>query len=177
MFFLIIIIALLSAFFATVTEYNNLKALTVIELIKKRSLLIIVSLPVFIMVFYFQSHYFLLLALGLTFLLLSFIYLGIIDFKRFTEWHSLGMHAFFIAVVTAISGLSLSNAVLSFVSFFVFLLIFLSIATRIKSYGTENTNELLELFQVINGIFFFVLGLVIAADRIRFLQKIAKWLF
>jgi len=40
----------------------------------------------------------------------------------------------------------------------------------------RSVSELLDLFETISGIYLFIVGLMIAADRVRILEKIAVWM-
>lgn len=179
MFLFILIIALLNAFFAAISRTQNFYDGSYKSVTKSLVLLNASSIVLFALVYIFRGQTIFLVLLGLVFLTISFSYLGILNLKNLPEWNPSVVHSFFISVISAISGLTLKQAVIILAIYFITLILMNHFVFRFThSYEKdEKIIELMDLFKVLNGLFFFVLGLVIASDRIRFLKKIANWLF
>jgi len=131
----------------------------------------------FIVIYNFQ-HYLVILFTGVFFILAGFYYLGIISFTKIKFHYHFTLLAMLIAIISALSGLIWFEAIWGIVGFVLSFAFFYSILRQSKDYflkRKKNVSDLLELFQMINGIFIFILGLITASDRIRFLQKIAAW--
>ena len=178
MFGLILFLALLNAFFTISINFYKIENLLNKQQ-KSDLVLMLLSFPFFALIFLLKTQTYLLIVLGIIFMIFSFIYLGIINADKLKNWKPFTMHALFMAVISGISGLSWEYGVGSLTGYFLFLFAFFLPALRLqkKTAGNPNIAELTELLQVINGMFFFIIGLIIASDRIRFLEKIARWLF
>lgn len=179
MFLFILIIALLNAFFAAISRMQGFYDESYKTGSKSLLLLNISSVLLFALVYILRGQTLFLIFIGLIFLMISFSYLGILRLKNLPEWKPSVVHSFFISVISAISGLTLQQSVIILSIYFITLIILNLFVFRFAlSYDKdEKIIELMDLFKVLNGLFFFVLGLVIASDRIKFLKKIANWLF
>lgn len=85
-----------------------------------------------------------------------------------------------ITVVAIMSGLEQTQIGLLIALYFILYKLLYTLIDKTDIFITtrnKNVNDLLELNRVYSGIFTFIIGLIIAADRIRFLEKIARWLF
>ncbi|KAA3610379.1 MAG: hypothetical protein D8M58_05815 [Calditrichaeota bacterium] len=135
--------------------------------------------PVLFSVIYLHNHFVIQLISGLLFIFISFAQLGIIKFKKEFAYY-FTVHFLLICAISALNGLAWQQAVWGPISF-LFLtppLIFISRKlSKFSGKSRENVNELLELTGIVNSIFIFIIGLVIASDRVRFLKKIVNWIF
>ncbi len=123
-----------------------------------------------------------LLSAGLILLFFSFIILNIIP-SRQTAWiYALKTHSYWsygasLSIIWAISGLPYRQTAIAVVLFIAVLFIISRYTPIKKETYSENVKKILELFHLIGGIFQFVVVLIIATDRVRFLEKIARYLF
>jgi hypothetical protein len=179
--FVVVLIGCLCAFFASLMEFNDQVFLKTTKLypVYNQIPLIFFAQFLFILVYNFQ-HYFVFLLIGVFFILVGFYYLGIITFSNIKIHRHFTIQTMLISVVSAISGLIWQEAIWGVISFAFSFSLFYTILKKGKNYflkNRKNVNELLELFQIVNGIFIFVIGLIIASDRIRILKKIVNWFF
>jgi len=144
---------------------------------------IILSVGLWMLYFFllnsFVSHF----IIGLILLGFSFARLGVFSLPKYLEsGESIAVvHMLVMAVISAMSGLPPVESLVAFLLFIPFLLIGIPLLkamfNRYRRKKVENVKLLLELFAVLDGIFVFIITLIITSDRVRFLEKIADQLF
>ncbi len=115
---------------------------------------------------------------GIFFIFCGFSYLGIIR-KQIKYPLSFFTSALVLTAISLSVGVD-SNflLILLFVYFLMILLTwygFKVINQRIKS--TENVKQLLEINSMLYGIFYFVVGITLATNRVEFLKRLAETIF
>jgi hypothetical protein len=181
MFLFIILLGALTAVFSALTEVEMGRPEN--EPLYKQLLhklpALLVSAILFLLIFTFRNIPVLALLLGLSFIVVSFMQLGILP--AISKKPGLFfVHFLLISSLAALSGLARQEALwgpLLFLALFPVLRMATKALKKFKGKSLENVNELLELSGVVNSIFIFIIGLIIASDRVRFLKKIAQWLF
>jgi len=132
------------------------------------------------------SHYFgrplVLLSLGIILLIYSFLLLGVIPDKnktlRFLKSRSYWAYGSSVVIMWGISGERGAGVIGAVAVFSVVIpLVVYGLSCRIFPDKNQNVNKLLELFTLLGGIFQFVVVLVVASNRVRFFEKIARYLF
>ncbi len=179
MFILILLITLLTVAFSVFLEFED-------NTLYKRNCIstsaifsIIFSSIIFFLIYYYKPD-FLLFISGLFIILKGFSYLGIINFKVLKAVNHLTSHSFLAAVVISSSLLPLESSIFLLAGFYFLFFTSAPILNSIKIDHTKSSELLtvsLELNRTITGMFMFILGLVIAANRIPFLEKIAERFF
>ncbi len=131
--------------------------------------------PILFFVIYTYKHLTLLIFIsGLVFIFISFVHLGIISLAKKLNYY-FAIHLILICTISALSGLDWIESIFGPLSYLIFLLFFLSNSQKlstVKGKSRENMTELLELSRILNSIFIFIIGLVIASDEVRYLKRI-----
>lgn len=174
MFILVLLIILIAIVFSILLEYED-NTLYIRNCISSSVIFtFIFNCLIFFLIYYYQ-HEFILLICGLLIILKGFSYLGILNFKFISKINPFISYSFLASVVISSSILPFESALFIFIGFYFLFFIIAPILNSLKS--SEFLTILLELNRVISGIFMFIIGLVIAANRIPFLEKIALKIF
>jgi hypothetical protein len=139
---------------------------------------ILISIFLFFLIFLFREHYILTLLAGLVIIYCGFCKLGIFNNHSGYFFNPFLIYILMIIILSAKSdfslGLTLAVAVLYGILYFVFTFL-------LKIIQINKTNayfkELSGLTLVLNGLFLFITGFIIAIDRVEFLEKIAVQIF
>jgi hypothetical protein len=181
MFLFIILLGVLTAVFSALTqvEMGRPENKTFYKQLLQKLPALLMSAILFYLIFTFRNITLLALLLGLSFIIISFIYLGILPASS-KKPGLFSVHFLLISSLAALSGLAWQEALWGpfvFLALFPILKMASNTLKKFSGKSLENVNELLELSGVVNSIFIFIIGLIIASDRVRFLKKIAQWLF
>ena len=181
MLFFIIILGAIGAIFTALLETKEWLSSnqTIFKLFYTQILVSFMGPVLFSVIYSYKDSIFLPILLGLVFIFISFIHLGIITLPRKFNYY-FSIHLILICTISALSGLDWHDAIAGPLIFLIFLPVLLLFTQKISKFNgksRENVNELLELSGILNSIFIFVIGLVIASDRVKFLKKIAQLLF
>ena len=179
MFTLILLIILLTTIFCILLEFED-NTLFMRNCISSPVLFsFIFNLIIFFLIYYYQPDL-LLVICGVLIIIKGFSYLGILNFKVLSGINHLTIHSFLAAVIISSSQLLLENSIFILAGFYFIFFISAPIINSIKINNTKSSELLtfsLELNRTITGMFMFIIGLVIAANRIPFLEKIAEKFF
>ncbi len=122
--------------------------------------------------------------LGTIFILFCFLLLTMLPAEllplKLAEGICFRIYLPFCALVAGISGIGLVQALIAVLTFAVLRIALRPIWPRFLEMlfkSRQNVKELLELNRQLLGIFTFILGMVIATDRVRFIENFVKWLF
>lgn len=175
MFLLITILIFITAFFAVFREESAYK-----NLFKMFSSAI--AATVILIILNSQSPYgnILTMSLGVFIMYLGFSRLGMFKIINNNFLNNLSVHLILLILLSIQSDFSIlyiSLIILLFIIFYYAMLIILREIVFKKIRNRKDFKHLLELVTVIDGIFLFILGFVLAIDRIEFLEKIGKTLF
>ncbi len=145
--------------------------------------IIILSIGLWMLYFFLLHDFISHIAIGLFLLVFAFSRLGVYPLPGyFVSARGLtALHLILMAVISAMSGLPMMDSILVFLLFVPFtmlsIVVFKGPFIRYRRKKVENVKLLLELFSVLDGIFVFIITLIIVSDRVRFLEKIANQVF
>jgi len=177
----IIILSTISAIFTALLETKESFSsnLPISKPYRNQIVFASIGFVLFFLIYFLKDFGVIQIILGLVFIFISFVHLEIISLTKRLTCH-ISIHFILICTISALSGLDWNEAILGPISFLVLVPSITFFSQKLSNFSgksRENVNELLELTAAINSIFIFVIGLVIASDRIKFLKKIARWLF
>ena len=145
--------------------------------------IIILSIGLWMLYFFLLHGFISHVIIGLFLLVFAFSRLGIYPLPGYfvSARGVTALHLILMAVISAMSGLPVLESLLVFLLFVPFTLlsviVFKGPFKRYRRKKVENVKLLLELFSVLDGIFVFIITLIIFSDRVRFLEKIAHQVF
>ena len=176
MFLLILAIAITTVVFTLLLHFEENTLYKKNCLNKYVLLSIIFNSIIFVTIFFYPTKIYL-FVFGVLILAKGFMYLGIFkNINSFLNDHLTAL-SFILTVITASSNLELESAVFVLIIYYFIFFISSPVLNSSNLKSSEYFIVLLELNRVIAGIFIFIIGLVISADRIPFLAKIANNLF
>ena len=174
MIFFLICLSLTNAIFAGIDFSQNERLF---------SIKIFLTALILVIIFYFANLLFsgyiiYSIVWGIVFIISGFSYLGILPFKL---TYPLSLYSSLLLLLAAgfLSGFKMNFLIILLFVYFLTMIFtlygFRFFQKRVKS--SENVKELLELNQVLYGIFYFIYGIILATNRVEFLKRIAEILF
>jgi len=186
MFVFILLITVLAALFVLSCDYELRLKNSMSAGYGVRSLIVslLFAAPFLILPAYWSGFVMAQIVLGTFFVLFCFLLLSMLPAEllplKLAEGICFRIYLPFCALVAGISGIGLLQAVVAVLIFAALWIVLKPIWPRFLEMlfkSRENVKEFLALNRQLLGIFTFILALVIATDRVRFIENFVKWLF
>jgi len=178
MILLLILLALFSAFFAVILEKEELSLENKTSRYLTHLIFIALGMLVFVLYYWNSGSLLLIITAGIIYILISLIYLDIFANKYFFNHFSI--HLILNFILNAIVNISWYSAILILLIFIMTYLGLFYMLNRLindKLNQSDNIKQLFELGRILNGIYLLIIGVIMATDRIEFLEKLARYLF
>lgn len=178
MVLLLILLALLSGSFVVILEKEELFPVEKKSRYMTSLIFTVLGIAIFILFHWNSNSLILIITAGIIYIFISLIYLDIFAKQYFLNHFFI--HLILIFILSALNNISLNFTIL-------IILIFISIRSGLfyllgrlikdSLNQRDNTGQLFELGRILNGIYLLIIGIILATDRIEFLEKMAQYLF